>query len=97
MIATFDMTFEQKRRSSGFYDGLVNNHHRRFRVSDHFLGYATGDHAKHNGYRRVIKQNIKFKTDNVEYWLERYCSPSLKKTYEAKLPESLPNLSLVAN
>ena len=32
--------------------------------------------AKHNGYRRVIRQNIKFKTDNVEYWLKRYYSPS---------------------
>ena len=47
--------------------------------------------AKHNGYRRVIKQNIKFETDNVEYFLERYYSPSLKKTYEAELPESLRN------
>ncbi len=47
--------------------------------------------AKHNGYRRVIKQNIKFETDNVEYWLERYYSPSLKKTYEAELAESLKN------
>jgi hypothetical protein len=47
--------------------------------------------AKHNGYRRVIKQNIKFETDNVEYWLERYYSPSLKKTYEAELPRSLQN------
>ena len=47
--------------------------------------------ARHNGYRRVIRQNIKFKTDNVEYWLERYYSPSLKKTYEAELSESLQN------
>ena len=47
--------------------------------------------AKHNGYRRVIKQNIKFETDNVEYFLERYYSPSLKKTYEAELSESLRN------
>jgi len=47
--------------------------------------------AKHNGYRRVIRQNIKFKTDNVEYWLKRYYSPSLKKTFEAELPESLQN------
>jgi hypothetical protein len=47
--------------------------------------------AKHNGYRRVIRQNIKFETDNVEYWLERYYSPSLKKTYEAELPASLQN------
>jgi regulator of replication initiation timing len=47
--------------------------------------------AKHNGYRRVIKQNIKFETDNIEYFLERYYSPYLKKTYEAELPESLQN------
>jgi regulator of replication initiation timing len=47
--------------------------------------------ARHNGYRRVIRQNIKFKTDNVEYWLERYYSPSLKKTYEAELSGSLQN------
>jgi hypothetical protein len=47
--------------------------------------------AKHNGYRRVIRQNIKFETDNVEYRLERYYSPSLKKTYEAELPASLQN------
>jgi hypothetical protein len=47
--------------------------------------------AKHSGYRRVIKQNIKFETDNVEYWLERYYSPFLKKLYEATLPESIQN------
>ena len=47
--------------------------------------------AKHTGYRRVVRQNIKFKTDNVEYRLERYYSPSLKKTYEAELPKSLQN------
>jgi hypothetical protein len=47
--------------------------------------------AEHNGYRRVIRQNIKFETDNIEYWLERYYSPSLKKIYEAKLPGSLQN------
>jgi hypothetical protein len=49
------------------------------------------DDAKHNGYRQIIRQDIKFETDNVEYWLERCYSPSLKKTYEAKLPESLQN------
>jgi len=47
--------------------------------------------AEHNGYRHVIRQNIKFETDNIEFWLERYYSPSLKKTYEAKLPGSLQN------
>jgi regulator of replication initiation timing len=49
------------------------------------------DDAKHSGYRQIIRQDIKFETDNVEYWLERYYSPSLKKTYEAKIPESLQN------
>ena len=47
--------------------------------------------AKHNGYRQVIRQDIKFETDNIEFWLERCYSPSLKKTYEAKLPGSLQN------
>jgi hypothetical protein len=47
--------------------------------------------AKHNGYRQVIRQDIKFETNNIEFWLERYYSPSLKKTYEAKLPGSLQN------
>jgi len=47
--------------------------------------------AKHCGYRRAIKQNIKFETDNVEYLLERCYSRSLKKTYEAELPDSLQN------
>jgi hypothetical protein len=47
--------------------------------------------AKHNGYRRVIRQNIKFETDNIEFWLERCYSPSLKKAYEARLPGSLQN------
>jgi hypothetical protein len=47
--------------------------------------------AKHNGYRRVIRQNIKFRTDNVEYRLERYYSQSLNKIYEAELPKSLQN------
>jgi hypothetical protein len=53
--------------------------------------------AKYTGYRRVVKQNIKFETDNVEYWLERYYSPSLKKTYEANLPESLQNTEFGSN
>ena len=47
--------------------------------------------AKHNGYRQVIRQDIKFETDNIEFRLERYYSTSLKKTYEAKLPGSLQN------
>jgi len=43
--------------------------------------------AEHKGYRSVVVQNIKFTTDNVEYKLERFYSPSEKKLYEAKLPE----------
>jgi regulator of replication initiation timing len=53
--------------------------------------------AKHNGYRRVVKQNIKFETDNVEYRLERYYSPSLKRTYEAELPKYLQNTEFGSN
>jgi len=45
--------------------------------------------AVHKGYRSVIVQNILFKTENIEYILERYYSPSEKKTYEAKLPEEV--------
>jgi hypothetical protein len=30
------------------------------------------DDAKHNGCRQIIRQDIKFETNNVEYWLERY-------------------------
>jgi len=42
--------------------------------------------AELKGYRHVIKQNIKFETDNVEYILERFYSPYENKVYEAKLP-----------
>ena len=45
--------------------------------------------AKRRGYRKVIIQNIKFGTDNVEYKLEYYHSESEKKTYEAKLPDDI--------
>jgi hypothetical protein len=45
--------------------------------------------AKRRGYRKVIIQNIKFATDNVEYKLEYYHSESEKKTYEAKLPDDI--------
>lgn len=45
--------------------------------------------AEYKGYRCVVVQNIKFVTDNVEYQLERYYSPSEKKTYEAELPEEV--------
>ncbi|MBK5190555.1 MAG: transposase [Methanosarcinales archaeon] len=45
--------------------------------------------AEFKGYRSVIKQNIKFETDNVEYILERYYSPSENRVYEAELPEDV--------
>ena len=45
--------------------------------------------AEHKGYRRVPIQNITFKTDNVEYKLERYYSANEKKIYEAELPEGV--------
>ncbi len=38
------------------------------------------------GYRTIIVQGIKISRDNVAYHLERYYSPSEKKTYEAKPP-----------
>ncbi|HSD59159.1 MAG TPA: transposase [Methanotrichaceae archaeon] len=46
------------------------------------------DAVKH-GFRRVLKQNIKLETDNVEYILEQYYSPSTNKIYEAELPEDV--------
>ena len=45
--------------------------------------------AVHKGYRRVVVQNIKIITDNIEYLIERFYSPSEGKTYEAKLPDSV--------
>lgn len=45
--------------------------------------------AVHKGYRCVVVQNIKIMTDNVEYWIERFYSPSERKTYEARLPDSV--------
>jgi 5-methylcytosine-specific restriction endonuclease McrA len=47
--------------------------------------------AKYKGYRSVVRQNIKFTTDNVEYRLERYYSSSERKLYEAELPEDVQN------
>jgi len=43
----------------------------------------------HKGYRCVVVQNIKIMTDNVEYRIERFYSPSERKTYEAQLPDSV--------
>ncbi len=45
--------------------------------------------AEFKGHRSVTVQNILFKTDNVEYKLERYYSPSKKKVYEASLPDEV--------
>jgi len=41
------------------------------------------------GHKTFTVQNIKFQTDNVEYRLKRYYSPSEKKTYTAELPEGV--------
>ena len=45
--------------------------------------------AVFKGHERKVVQNIIFKTDNVEYLLEKYYSPSLKKTYTAEISENL--------
>ena len=41
------------------------------------------------GYEKKIIQNIIIRTDNVLYQLEKYYSPSLKKTYTAEIDKSL--------
>jgi Transposase IS66 family len=60
------------------------------RVEHRYVDKSTlpSDAVKH-GFRRVIKQDIKLETDNVEYLLEQYYSPSRKKVYEAELPEEV--------
>ena len=45
------------------------------------------DDAQHKGYRSVVVQDIIIKTNNIEFQLERYYSPSEGKTYEASLPD----------
>lgn len=47
------------------------------------------DDAQPKGYRSVIVQDISIKTNNIEYKLERYYSPSEGKTYEAVLPDHI--------
>jgi hypothetical protein len=47
------------------------------------------DDAQHKGYRNVIVQDIVIKTNNIEYQLERFYSPSEGKTYEAPLPDDI--------
>ena len=48
-------------------------------------------------YRNVVIQDIILKTDNVEYLLERYYSPSVNKYYDAKLPNSVRGSQFGAN
>jgi hypothetical protein len=48
-------------------------------------GKLPGD-AVFKGYKRVIVQDIKLHTDNIEFKKEIYYSPSQKKTYIAALP-----------
>ena len=48
-------------------------------------------------YRKVVIQDVMLKTDNVEYLLERYYSPSLNKYYDAKLPNSVRGSQFGAN
>jgi len=45
------------------------------------------DDAQHKGYRSTVVQDITIKTNNIEFKLERYYSPSAGKTYEAPLPD----------
>jgi hypothetical protein len=39
------------------------------------------------GFRTVIIQDIKFETDNIEFTIPRFYSPSLQKYFEPDLPE----------
>lgn len=48
-------------------------------------------------YRKVVIQDVLLKTDNVEYLLERYHSPSLNKYYNAELPISVRGSHFGAN
>ena len=43
--------------------------------------------AVHKGYRSLTVQDLKFETDNIRFLLERYYSPSQKKTFEGELPK----------
>jgi hypothetical protein len=42
--------------------------------------------AEFKGYEAVIIQDLVIKTDNVRFLKEKYCSPSLGRTYLAELP-----------
>jgi len=50
---------------------------------------ALPDDAQYKGYRKVVVQDIMIKTNNLEFKLERYYSPSEGKTYEASLPDDI--------
>ena len=43
--------------------------------------------AVHKGYRSLTVQDLKLETDNIRFLLERYYSPSQKKTFEGELPK----------
>lgn len=53
-----------------------------------YEGELPADAVK-KGYRSIIIQDIIIKTNNIEYKLESYYSPSEQKTYEAKIPENI--------
>ena len=48
---------------------------------------ALPDDVHYKGYRSVVVQDIIIKTNNIEFQLERFYSPSEGKTYEAPLPD----------
>jgi len=43
--------------------------------------------AVFKGHRKVIIQDIKLETDNVQFLIERYYSPSQNRMYEGKMPK----------
>jgi len=45
------------------------------------------DDTQYKGYRNVVVQDIVIKTNNIEFKLERYYSPSEAKAYEAPMPD----------
>ena len=45
------------------------------------------DDAQYKGYRNVVIQDIVIKTNNIEFKLERFYSPSETKAYEAPMPD----------
>jgi len=43
--------------------------------------------ARYKGTRRIVIQDLRIEPDNVAFEIERYYSPSERKTYEASLPQ----------